>query len=127
MLDEHAAKQYSPLSLAFLGDGVYSLLVRKMLLEKANMPIGKLHKESVKYVRASFQAGAYDRIYDSLPETEQDVLRRGRNAHSGHVPKGSDREEYAKSTALEALFGYLSLCGREDRINELFSTIMSEQ
>ncbi|MBQ5329638.1 MAG: ribonuclease III [Oscillospiraceae bacterium] len=125
MLSEHEVKQYSPLSLAFLGDGVYSLLVRDMLLTRANMPIGKLHKESVSYVRASYQAKAVDLIYDILTDNEKDILRRGRNSHTVHVPKGSDREEYSKSTALEALFGYLHLCGDKERICYLFDMIIN--
>ena len=101
---------YSPLTLAFLGDAVYSELVRSMLVLRGNRSIKKLHTASVVYVRAAYQAAAYERILPLLTEEEADILRRGRNAPSGtNIPKSSDREEYSKVTALEALFGYLKL------------------
>lgn len=126
-MDSHTAKQYSPLTMAFLGDAVYSELVRSMLVLRGNMSIKKLHTASVVYVRAAYQAAAYERILPLLTEEEADILRRGRNAPSGtNIPKSSDREEYSKATALEALFGYLKLTGNEDRINWLFGIITED-
>jgi ribonuclease-3 family protein len=81
------AKQYSPLTLAFLGDAVYSLLVREMLLKVANRPTNALHKESIKLVNANCQAEMIKKVLSILTEDEEAIFKRGRNAHSGHVPK----------------------------------------
>ena len=109
ILSEHSARQYSPLTLAFLGDAVYSELVRRRLVMTANMSVKKLHPKSVEYVRAGYQARAYDVIQDILTEAEADILRRGRNAspsnssipkkqHSRRIPQGySSREPFRVS------------------------------
>ncbi|MBQ4487332.1 MAG: ribonuclease III [Oscillospiraceae bacterium] len=125
ILSEHSARQYSPLTLAFLGDAVYSELVRRRLVMTANMSVKKLHPKSVEYVRAGYQARAYDVIQDILTEAEADILRRGRNASPSNssIPKSSTPEEYHKATAVESLFGYLSLTGQKERIEELFAVI----
>ncbi len=119
-LSEKEARQYSPLTLAFLGDAVYSLLVRNMLTKDCNKPTGKLHKDSIKYVNASFQAKMIKSILDDLTEDEVDVFKRGRNAHSNHSPKNQNDGDYRYATGLESLYGYLYLCGKNKRINELF-------
>ncbi len=119
----HEAAMYSPLTLAYLGDCVYELLVREMLVREGNRPNGKLHEEAKTYVSASGQSEAFLKIEGMLTEEEKAVYRRGRNAHS--VPnKNNDFDEYRRATGLEALFGYLRLCGDEDRINELFREII---
>jgi ribonuclease-3 family protein len=122
MTDE-IIKNYSPLSLAFLGDAVYELLVREKLLASANRPVGALHKMAVEYVRAGFQANAADKLIDIFTETEADIFRRGRNANGVHIPKSSNPAEYRKATALEAVFGYLYLKGDRERIREIFDLI----
>lgn len=114
----------SPLTLAFVGDGVFELLVREQLVAKGSMPAGKLHKLAVEQVRASAQAACYDALSEALSEEEADILRRGRNANV-RPPKSCTVEDYHKATAIEALFGYLYLCGRRERIAELF-TIMGD-
>ena len=119
-LDEPKARMYSPLTLAFLGDAVYSLLVRNMLSMQENKPAGKLHKESIKYVNASFQAQMIKELIPSLTENEVSVFKRGRNAHSGHSPKNQEAGDYRYATGLEALYGYLYLCGESDRVKEIF-------
>ncbi|MDR0944163.1 MAG: ribonuclease III [Ruminococcus sp.] len=124
MTDE-ILKNYSPLSLAFLGDGVYELLVREMIVSEANRPVGELHKMAVTYVKASFQAAAADKISESLTETEADIYRRGRNANGVHIPKSASPAEYRKATGFEAVFGYLYLKGDRERIEELFKLIIS--
>lgn len=111
----------SPLALAFVGDGVYSLLVRERLLSQANRPVSELHKQSVRDVRAEAQSAAMERILPLLSEEEEAVFKRGRNAHSTRT--GAD---YHRATGLEALFGYLYLAGRIDRIRELFTRCMEE-
>lgn len=116
-------KQQSPLTLAFMGDCVYELLVRERVTSAGSMPPNKLHKKTVEMVKASFQARAYDLIADTLPEDEMDILRRGRNSSGIHAPKNADVQEYRKATGIEALFGYLYLSGSIGRINELFDVI----
>ncbi len=129
-LSEQEARQYSPLTLAFLGDAVYSLLVRNMLTVASNKPTGKLHKESIKYVNAAFQADMVKLLFDELTENELWVFKRGRNAHSAHSPKNQSEADYRYATGFESLYGYLYLCGKTERIKELFEkstfTVYSE-
>jgi ribonuclease-3 family protein len=116
----------SPLTLAFVGDTVYDLLVRERLVLQANRPTNKLHNLAVERVRASAQAAAAKMLLDAqtLQADEASVLRRGRNAHTGHVPKTASESDYHMATGLEALFGYLYLSGRQDRLRELFDLIV---
>lgn len=120
-------KLLSPGTLAFLGDAVYELFVRQRLVEKANMPVKKLHLAAVEQVRCSFQSNAYELIEDRLTEEEQAIWKRGRNANGVKAPKHADPVEYRRATGLEALFGYLFLQGKQDRLEELFQVIMSAQ
>ena len=110
------ANQYSPLTLAFLGDAVYEQLVREKIVLTAN-------KEAVERVRAAYQSKAVDVIMPHLTEEEEAVFKRGRNATGNTVPKNSNPVEYRRATALEALFGYLHLTGNSERIVELFDII----
>ncbi len=112
----------SPLALAFVGDGVYSLLVRERLLTIANRPVGELHRLAVDAVRAEAQAEAMDRLLPLLTEEEQAVYKRGRNAHTAR-----NSAEYHRATGLEALFGYLYLDGRIERVQQLFAIAMGEE
>jgi len=116
------AKQYSPLSLAHLGDVVYELLVREQVMLRANMPVQKLHRATVSWVCAHAQSEAVEALLPLLTEEELSVYKRGRNA-AGHVPKNADVAEYRRATGFEALFGYLYLNGEEDRLKELFSVV----
>lgn len=122
-LDKREAGLYSPLALAFMGDSVYEQLVREKLILSANMPAGKLHSLTVKYVCCEFQSAASERILPILTEEESDIFRRGRNAGGITPPKHSSVREYRTATALERLFGYLYLTGRQERIEELFEII----
>ncbi len=122
-MDKKDALQYSPLTLAFLGDSVYEQLVRERLVLSANMPVGKLHRMAVERVRANYQAKAYEEILPILDETEESILKRGRNATGNTVPKSSNPVEYRKATAIECLFGYLHLTENKSRIDELFEII----
>lgn len=123
-LTEREVNQYSPLALAFLGDSVYDTLVRDFLLRMANMPVAKLHSAKVKLVCAEFQSSVYDVTAENLDEKEFAVLKRGRNATGNTVPKHAEAVDYRRATAIESLFGYLFLLGRNDRINELFGIMM---
>ena len=118
-------KLLRPGTLAFLGDAVYELFVRQNLVETANMPVNKLHLLAVEKVRASFQSNAYAIIEPQLTEEEQTIWKRGRNASGVKAPKHADAVEYRRATGLEALFGYLFLQGRMDRLEELFQLILS--
>lgn len=116
-------KQLSPLNLAFIGDCIYEILVRENLVKNANRPVNDLHHESVKFVSAKAQTKAFEKIEDILTEDEMSIFKRGRNAKVGHNPKSASTGEYHTATGVEALFGYLYLSGKEERINELFSVI----
>lgn len=112
----------SPLNLAFVGDGVYDLMVRERLVSLANRPNKELHQLAVQQVRAEAQAAALERLLPTLSEEEAAVYRRGRNAHTSRSGGA-----YHKATGLEALFGYLYLSGRVDRVRELFALIIEEE
>ena len=126
-LSPDEAKQYSPLTLAFLGDSVYEVMVRETLLREANRSARELHAQVVAHVRAAYQADAAGRIAEVLTETEADILRRGRNASGISVPKHATPADYRKATGVECLFGYLYLCGEITRLRELFAVIWKEQ
>lgn len=111
----------SPLALAFVGDGVYSLMVREKLLSEANRPVNDLHKLAVKAVRAEAQSAAMEKLLPLLTEEEEAVFKRGRNAHTART--GAD---YHRATGLESLFGYLYLAGRIERVRELFALCVEE-
>lgn len=115
-------KLLSPLALAFVGDGVYDLFVRERLVCEANRPVKKLNEEKVSIVRCSSQAKLVEKLMPILTEEELDVLKRGRNAHTQHIPKNATSADYHSATALEALLGYLYLSGRIERIRELLKS-----
>lgn len=115
--------ELSPLTLAFIGDTVFDLLVREELICDANRPANDLHHLAVERVRASAQANGVENILPILTEEETAVFKRGRNAKSGHQPKNVSRSDYHMATALEALFGYLYLQNKMDRIVELYKLI----
>ena len=125
-LSKTEAKRLSPAALAFYGDSVYELYVRRMIVVLGDRPSAELHNMSVKMARASFQAKAYEKLLPVLDEEEADILRRGRNATGLNPPKSSSSAEYHKATAVEALFGYLSLIGADERIESLFAGIVEQ-
>ncbi|HOQ07165.1 MAG TPA: Mini-ribonuclease 3 [Clostridiales bacterium] len=98
---------YSPLALAYVGDAVYELYIRTLLLSKGNAPVHKLHRQSVAYVKAKAQSDVIHKLLEKLDPVEQDVVRRGRNAKSGTVPKNADISDYRYATGFETLLGYL--------------------
>ena len=119
-------KMLNALDLAFVGDGVYGLLVREILAREGSRPVGELHRMAVEYVNATAQAAAYDSIAALLTEREQAIYRRGRNG-GAHPPKNADPGHYAKATGVEALFGYLYLNGEQERLQELFAAIVNSR
>lgn len=112
-------KTYSPLTFAFIGDDVFDLIIRTIVVSKGNTKPEKLHNESIKYVSAVSQAKMYDAVTDMLTEEEADILRRGRNAKPHSKAKSATSTEYMKATALETLIGYLYLKDEQDRIFDL--------
>ena len=119
-------KSVTNLGLAHIGDGVYELLCRSYLVSKGGKTVLKLHNATVELVKAPTQAKFADKIKPMLTEEEMDYFRRGKNAHTHAAPKSASRQEYAKATGFETLFGALYLLGRKDRLNELFSIMMEE-
>jgi len=112
-------KTYSPLTLAFIGDSVFDLIIRSYVVESGNAPVNKLHHRCSKLVQAGAQAELFHSIKDKLTEEEMAVFKRGRNAKSFTTAKNAGLLEYKTATGLEALIGYLYLTGRIDRIMEL--------
>lgn len=109
-------RTYSPLTLAYIGDGVYDLIIRSVVVERANRPAGQLHRLTVQYVKAQAQAGIIDRLLPCLTEEEEAVYKRGRNASPHTVSRNASRTDYQKATGFEALIGYLYLKGSMDRL-----------
>lgn len=114
----------SPLTLAFVGDSVYDLLVRQHLVSLANRPVKELNSRKVTLVNCKSQAESMKAIIEYLSEDELDVYKRGRNVKVNTASKHSSIADYHAATGLEALFGYLYLCGNTDRIKELFMLIL---
>ena len=117
-------KSMSGLSLAFVGDAVYELLVRQYVLSQGEARVQDLHRETVALVNAAFQAKAAEMLADVLTEEELSYYKRGRNANSAHTPKNKSEAEYHRSTGFEALLGYLYLSEQYDRLEELFEIII---
>lgn len=115
-------RAYSPLTLAYIGDAIYEVVIRSVIVGRANRPANELHKLAVKYVQAAAQAAMAEALLPDLSEEEEAVYRRGRNAKSYTMPKHSSVAEYRRATGLEALFGYLYLSGRNERLMELIKT-----
>lgn len=112
------------LNLAFIGDGVYDLLVREYLVSHSHLHVGELNRKKVDLVNCKSQALFIRKLQDSLTEEELCVYKRGRNAQVGSASKHSTIADYHAATGLETLFGFLYLKGENDRINELFAQIM---
>lgn len=116
----------SSLGLAHVGDAVYEILVRSMLILDGNTTSAHLHRETINLVCAPAQSRAAEVIMPSLSDEEQGFYRRGRNATVHNIPKNATHSQYSRATGLEALFGALYLLGRTDRIKELFHLIQED-
>ena len=119
LLGEQDLNSYSPLVLAYLGDCVYEVIVRTVLVEQSNCAVRKLHKKATDYVKAKAQADLITAVLEDLTEEEKDVYRRGRNAKSHTVPKNASISDYRKATGMEAVVGYLFLKKDMERALEL--------
>lgn len=125
-LKEVDIRAYSPLTLAYIGDCVYDLVIRTVVVERGNEPANKLHKKTVTYVKAQTQAAMIEALVPFLTEEEEAVYKRGRNAKSYTSAKNASISDYRKATGMEALVGYLYLTGQEARIMELIKTGLKE-
>lgn len=118
-LEEQPVMQYSPLALAYIGDGIYDLVIRTMILERGNAKANLLHRQVSEIVKASAQAEMIRKMEPILTEEEKSVYRRGRNAKSYTKAKNASVSEYRHATGFEALMGYLYLNHQMDRLMEL--------
>ena len=123
-IDNDSLRAMSSLALAHMGDCVYEIMTRSWLTTSGLVTNRNLHRETIRLVCAGAQAAGAAAILPMLTEEEMDVFRRGRNAKPKSVPKSSSVAVYAHATAVEALFGWLYLQQRYDRLNELFAAIL---
>ncbi|MBQ6887229.1 MAG: ribonuclease III [Lachnospiraceae bacterium] len=112
-------RTYSPLTLAYIGDSIYDLIIRTVVVERGNRAAANLHKKAIKFVNAATQAAMVEAIMEELSEEEQGVYRRGRNAKSYTTAKNASIGDYRKATGFEALLGYLYLQDNMDRVIEI--------
>ena len=108
-LEDQDLRSYSPLTLAYIGDGVYELIIRTILVKKGNCPVNRLHKKASSLVKAGAQSAIMEVIEEELTPEELSVYRRGRNAHSPAMAKHATMADYRRATGFEALMGYLYL------------------
>ena len=120
---EAEVRELSPLALAYIGDACFEILVRSEILDVRKNP-NKLHRESIRFVRAKSQRELFEKIEENLTEEEIKIFKRGRNAKSHTVPKNADPIDYRIATGVEALFGYLYLLKRYNRIREIFKEMI---
>ncbi len=118
-LEDVDIKTYSPLTLAYIGDAIYDVIIRTLLVEKGNAPVQKLHKRASSLVKASAQVAMFHAIKDELTEQEMSFYKRGRNAKSFTSAKNASITDYRMATGIEALVGYLYLTDQMPRIIEL--------
>lgn len=126
-MTEKEINAMSALALAHMGDAVFELQVRTMLCTGGLCVNGNLHRETIARVCAPAQAKFADRILPLLAEEETAVYKRGRNAHVRSIPKNATASQYGKATGVEALFGWLHLMGKQERIVELFRLGQKEE
>lgn len=125
-LKEVELKELNGVTLAFIGDSVYELMVRSRVLSEHHGRVSELHQKTVAFSNASFQALAAKKLQPMLNEEELSVFKRGRNSHPGHTPKNKSQADYHLATALEALFGWLYITNKTERLTQLFDFIEEE-
>lgn len=118
-LSKQDIRTYSPLTLAYIGDSIYDLIIRTMLVERGNAQVNRLHQNASKMVKASAQKDILHAIMDDLTEEELGYYKRGRNAKSVTIAKNASMSDYRIATGFEALMGYLYMTEQMDRIFEL--------
>ena len=126
-MDVSEVNKIGMLGLAHVGDAVYELMTRAALCAEGHSAVSELHRLTTGRVNAPAQAAAAEKLLPLLSDEESAIYRRGRNAHVNSIPHAASVGEYHAATALEALFGWLYLQGRTERLNELFRVIWTEQ
>ncbi|NBK91644.1 ribonuclease III [bacterium 1XD21-13] len=126
-LEDVDIRTYSPLVLAYIGDGIYELIIRSLLVGHGNTHAARLHKQASSLVNAGAQSAMMERIKEQLTEEELHIFRRGRNANSPTMAKHASVSEYRRATGFEALMGYLYLKGRTERLLELVRLGLKEE
>lgn len=126
-LEDQDIRSYSPLTLAYIGDGVYELIIRTILVKKGNCPVNRLHKKASSLVKAAAQSGIMEVIEEKLTPEELSVYRRGRNAHSPTLAKHATMADYRRATGFEALMGYLYLKEEYERMITLIRMGIREE
>ena len=123
---EQLLNTYSTHALAYLGDSVIEMCVREYLVKAGYSSSAKLNKKALDYVRAPMQSEAMKKLLPHLTDEEEAVFKRGRNLGHSSTPKSATVSEYRMATGMEALFGYLHLAKKEERIKELFALAYPE-
>lgn len=118
-LEEINITDYSPLTLAYIGDGIYEVIVRTVIVDEANRQVNKIHKSASNLVKAETQAKMIHYIMDDLSEEEVKIYKRGRNAKAVTRAKNASMSDYRTATGFEALMGWLYLTGQSERMMEL--------
>lgn len=126
-LEDRDLRSYSPLTLAYIGDGVYELIVRTILVKRGNRPVNQLHRQASSLVKAAAQSAMMETLEPLLTEEEKSVYRRGRNAHSPTMAKHATMADYRRATGFEALLGYLYLKEDFARLVELVRAGIGEE
>ena len=119
-------RSYSPLALAYIGDGIYDLIIRSMIVGKGNTQANQLHRQTSQLVKAHTQSEMIEVLLPELTEEEQAVYKRGRNAKSPTMAKNATMADYRRATGFEALMGYLYLENQMERMMELIKTALAE-
>ncbi|MFR6171759.1 MAG: Mini-ribonuclease 3 [Blautia sp.] len=125
-LEDTDIRTYSPLTLAYIGDAIYELVIRTILVEKGNTQVNKLHQRASKLVKASAQSEIIEKLKPYLTEEEMGIFKRGRNAKSFTMAKNASMSDYRRATGFEALMGYLYLTEQWDRMLELIKIGITE-
>lgn len=125
-LEDTDIRSYSPLTLAYIGDAIYELVIRTILVEKGNTQVNKLHQRASKLVKASAQSEIIEKLKPYLTEEEMGIFKRGRNAKSFTMAKNASMSDYRRATGFEALMGRLYLTEQWDRMLELIKIGITE-
>ena len=125
-MNEVDIRTYSPVTLAYIGDGIFDVVIRTLVVAKGNTSANQLHRATSHIVKAHSQALMAQALADVLTEEEADVYRRGRNAKSHTMAKNASVTDYRSATGFEALMGYLYLTRQEERMMELISYGMKQ-
>ena len=125
-LEDTDIRTYSPLTLAYIGDAIYELVIRTILVEKGNTQVNKLHQRASKLVKASAQSEIIEKLKPYLTEEEMGIFKRGRNAKSFTMAKNASMSDYRRATGFEALIGHLYLTEQWDRMLELIKIGITE-